>query len=196
MWIGDPDKALRGAGQGLAIYGGFSLVYGVIALIVCLVSGWKELLTTFAVLGLAHGVIFGGLGLGFLRFYKKIKRLTSEKELCEQLMVDAEGLQKLAEQRNIKAKVKVNEEYLFDPNDFTEAGILLRPSIAPSTNPQELLRATNTSQSTKPDELLRPASTVKLEADITIDDDYLRRANQELNTEEEDKKPLFLRRDG
>lgn len=194
-WAGDGAQTLRVVGKGFRIYSFIAAIYGFFSLAMLLKAGVSSPWLAVTIIGLTHTVVFGGIGFWFLRLHKQIASLTAEKELCNQLMTDTEGLKKLAEQRGIKAKMIINNEYFYDSNDFTEAGVLLRPSLAPSTDPQELLRATNTSQPTKPDELLRPASTTKLKADITIDEEYLRKANQEQNTKEDNKKPLFLRRE-
>jgi hypothetical protein len=102
-------------------------------------------------------ILFGFLTALMYGQRRRIQSLRSKEEIVEQLGVDAEEMERLAENNKIKPRYIINDEPMYDLTDFGEAGILLRGSSAPVLQ-ETLLRAATGQTETPQEELLRASA--------------------------------------
>jgi hypothetical protein len=170
-WTGS-IKPLYWIGSIFGIYGPIAAVLGIAAFLYALIfaqlSGPAMVL---AGVGLLHGVIFTSIGQWALGMRRHILRLKPAEEVAAQHGVDAATLRELAEQRNIKPRMILNDQPYYDPTEFVDALSLLRAGSAPPTDPASLLHPVTGSTENRGDELLRasPGTRAAQSEEVGVD---------------------------
>jgi hypothetical protein len=101
------------------------------------------------------GLLCAGLGAWMLHLRRMMLRLASMDQLCALLHADKEILAHSARERAILPRVISNGNPYYDPADFGDAALLLRPA-SPPDNPQDMLLRPASGAETPSDRLLRP----------------------------------------
>ena len=153
-WTGS-ENALLWVARIFCGYGPVAGVGGLCALIYGSLHSFASPVLPLMAVGLTHGIVFTAIGAWSLAMYRFVKRLRPADEVRSTLGLDAVQLKQLAEQRNIKPRILLNDEPYYDPSDFTDALSLLRASSAVRADTEALLRAVNGPAHAPSDELLR-----------------------------------------
>ena len=155
-WTGS-IKPLRWIEIAFTTYGPIAGLTGVGAILYCLVTWhFAGAPLSLATVGLTHGLVFTSVGLAARHMRRHVSRLAPADQVGASLGLDEKALVRLAEQRNIRPRIILNEEPYYDPTDFVDALSLLRGSSAQSTAPDLLLRpAQSVGETTCPTSLLR-----------------------------------------
>lgn len=103
--------------------------------------------------GIVHSLVAGLMW----RQRNNLQKLIPVEEVRERLGVDAQTMQRIAEEKKIKPRTIINDEPMYDLQDFGDVGTLLRAASAP-VEPDTLLRAASASPVTPQEELLRAAN--------------------------------------
>ena len=157
MWTGSWDKPLYQIGRCFTPIGMVAGCGGLAALLSTLFThAPKGGLVTLALIGLVDGVLFTAIGKWALGMHRHVAALSPTEQVCQKLGVDEATLVQMAEARNIKPKIIINDEPFYELSDFTEAMTLLRASQEPEAQQKELLRAASGGSTTPAEELLRP----------------------------------------
>jgi len=109
-------------------------------------------LTVAAFLLLWSGIYFAN-GVFLFRLRRRILRLSPAEDLCRQFGIEAAVFRRVVQERGIRPHYDINGRDFYDPADFGEGAVLLRPAPPPS---ESLLRPLPLT-STPADQLLHPA---------------------------------------
>ena len=118
-----------------------------------------------ALIGGIHGIVFTIIGLWLRKMRQNLERLKSVQELAEEYGSTPEAVQRLAEAHSIRARININNENLYDPDEFVASRSLLRGASSPYGTEILLRAADSAANKTVPETLLRaaePESTVAL----------------------------------
>ncbi len=152
---------MRMMGASPLVFGAIAALFGSGAMVCHLFVRPSSGVLISALAGLLHAAVFGGEGVWSITMRQRIKALKQADEVCAQLGIDEAELQRLAQEKNVKPRYVIDERDYYDPNDFTDAGILLRASTAPADNPHTLLHAAGGHNEMPPDQLLRASPPVE-----------------------------------
>lgn len=157
-WTGSV-KPLLWMGRIFSIYGPIAGLGGLAALLHGLFTGGMgggHLPLTLV--GLIHGIVFTSIGLWALKMHKFVGGLSRAEEVSARLGVGQAKLSELAEQRNIKPKIILNDQPYYDEADFSDALSLLRAGTRPQDDAEMLMRAAAGTSETEAETLLRAES--------------------------------------
>lgn len=119
---------LGGVGMSFAVWNGA----------LCLLYGESHLVASLLLL-LWGGIYFAN-GAHLYRLRGQILRLASEEHLCQQLGLDGAAFQRAVQERDIRPRYDINGRAFYDPADFGDPALLLRPAAMAPTPPDRLLR--------------------------------------------------------
>lgn len=114
----------------------------------------------FALALAVGGLLTGSVVIGsfwWFRLTREIPHLASLEELGMRFGVDAERLRLHARTTGIHPRLRVNGKGLYRPGDFGDPARLLRASSGPASNPNQMLRTTDSA--VDDNHLPRPADT-------------------------------------
>jgi len=119
----------------------FLLSMGATASIALMLGGVRGLpLVVLTLIGGVHGGVFTLIGLWLQKIQKELAPLKSVEELAAEFGSTAPAVQALADAHSIRARVNINGENLYHPDEFLASRSLLRGAAAP-LQPETLLRA-------------------------------------------------------
>ncbi len=101
-----------------------------------------------------------------LKIRRELKRLHNTDEVGFRFGVEAERLTAFAEEQGIRPRYNINGKDFYAMEDFGDAAVLLRASVAPLAGPETLLRPAIGTQ-TPAETLLRPSSGITQSAPQT-----------------------------
>jgi hypothetical protein len=142
----------------------FMTVYGIVMSIACLCAigaiaiapQIRPNLQWLALISGIHGLIFSVLGICLLKVKKNLANLKTTGELAEEFGSTPEAVERLVEAHGIRARININDDNLFDPEEFIASRSLLRAASAPYTSATLLRAAEPTSMHSGSETLLRP----------------------------------------
>ncbi len=114
-------------------------------------------LSMLALVGTIHGLVFTIMAVWLRRMRRSLARLKTVEELAEEFGATPETVRTLAETHGIRARININSDNLFDPDEFVASRSLLRGASAPYSSASLLRAAEPAATTTAPDTLLRPA---------------------------------------
>ena len=140
-WVGAPKGPSERACRNSLRYGIAMAVVGTIAALAALTySGANSPLAFLALIGGIHGVVFTVLGIWLRKMQGNLAKLKSVEEIAKEFGSTPETVQRLADARNIRARININDNNLYDPEEFVASRSLLRGASSPLM-PETLLRA-------------------------------------------------------
>ncbi len=153
-WIGAPKGPTERMCNGMIGYGIAACLVGLIAMaaIFMRLGPTGSPLGLLALIGGIHGVLFSTIGLWLRKTRRNLARLKTADELAVEFGSTPETVRRMAEAHSIRPHININNDDLYEPDEFLASRSLLRGASMPVSSATLLRpvepRATRTTSET------------------------------------------------